>query len=168
MALRQSARMTNNTHRAAGPPPVAIDTGRLWAGGLATAVVAALAAAVGVLIATGLFDVEVLTPPGFTGSDVANYAIAAGIAALLATALIHLLIVAAPRPFAYFRWIIGLLIVAATLVPFASSATLATKVASATINLVVGIAIASLTTGIATRVTAGRSRPTAEGDPQLR
>jgi hypothetical protein len=142
-----------SSHRAGGPPPAAIDVGRLWTGGVATALVASLTAAVGVLIATGILDVEVLAPPGFTDSEMANYAIAAAVAALLATALIHLLIAAAPRPFAYFNWIIGLLIVVATLIPFASSVTLGTKVATAAINLVVGIAIASLTRGTAARVT---------------
>ena len=141
-----------SSHRSGGVPPMVIDAGRLWVGALATALVAALTAAVGVLIATGLFDLEVLAPPGFTDSELANYAIAAAVAALLATALIHLLIISAPRPFAYFHWIIGLLIVAVTLVPFTSSATLATKLATALINLVVGIAIASLTSGTAARV----------------
>ena len=37
-----------------------VDAGRLWTGGLATAVVAALVALVGVLIARGLFDIPVL------------------------------------------------------------------------------------------------------------
>jgi Family of unknown function (DUF6069) len=154
-----------NAYRAPGPSP-AFDAGRLWVGGLATALVAALTAGVGVLIATGLLDVEVLAPPGFTGSVVGDYAFAASIAALLATALIHLLLVAAPRPFAYFNWIIGLLIIVVTLLPFASAAELPTKLATAAINLVVGIAIASLTSGTATRV-ARTSRPTAGGDPAL-
>ena len=39
-----------------------VDAGRLWMGGLVTAVVAALVAVVGVLIARGLFDVPVLAP----------------------------------------------------------------------------------------------------------
>jgi hypothetical protein len=154
-----------NAYRAAGPPP-ALDAGRLWVGGLATALVAALTAAVGVLIATGLFDVEVLAPPGFTGSVTGDYAIAAAIAALLATALIHLLLVASPRPLAFFHWIIGLLIIVVTLLPFASAAELATKLATAAINLVVGIAIASLTSGTAARV-ARTSRRSAGGDPAL-
>jgi hypothetical protein len=119
-----------------------------------------------VLIVTGLLDVEVLAPPGFTGSATGDYAIAAATAALLATALIHLLLVAAPRPFAYFNWIIGLAIVVVTLLPFASAAELPTKLATAAINLVVGIAIASLTTGAARRV-ARTGRPTAGGDPAL-
>jgi hypothetical protein len=37
-----------------------VDAARLWTGGLATAVVAALVALVGVLIARGLFDIPVL------------------------------------------------------------------------------------------------------------
>ncbi|MET1042641.1 MAG: DUF6069 family protein [Microbacteriaceae bacterium] len=154
-----------NAYRAAGPPP-AVDAGRLWVGGLATALVAALTAAVGVLIATGLLDVDVLAPPGFTGSVIGDYAIAAAIAALLATALIHLLLVASPRPLAFFHWIIGLLIIVVTLLPFASAAELPTKLATAAINLVVGIAIASLTSGTAARV-ARTSRGTAGGDPAL-
>lgn len=38
--------------------------GRLWAGGAATAVVAALIAVVGILIARGVFGVPVLAPEG--------------------------------------------------------------------------------------------------------
>lgn len=41
-----------------------IDARRLWAGGVATAVVAALVAVVGLLIARGIFEVEVLAPKG--------------------------------------------------------------------------------------------------------
>jgi hypothetical protein len=42
---------------------VHVNAARLWTGGLATALVAALVAVVGVLIARGLFDVPVLAPP---------------------------------------------------------------------------------------------------------
>jgi Family of unknown function (DUF6069) len=129
-----------------------VDASRLWAGGFATALVAALIAAVGVLIATGLFDAEVIAPGGFTETEAVNYAIAAAIAALLATALIQLLIAAVPRPFAYFNWITGLAVVVVTLLPFASSQELSTKVATALINLVTGVAIASLTSGTAARL----------------
>jgi hypothetical protein len=155
--LERVARMTSTPRPSTQPAAVA--AGRLWAGGVATALIAALTAVVGVLIATGILDVEVLAPPGFTDSEAANYAIAAAVAALLATALIHLLIVSTPRPFSYFHWIMGLLILAATLIPFASSSSLSTKVATGAINLVVGIAIASLTSGTASRVVrqAGRA-----------
>jgi hypothetical protein len=43
-----------------GRDRVRVDAARLWTGGLATALVAALVAVVGVLIARGLFDVPVL------------------------------------------------------------------------------------------------------------
>jgi hypothetical protein len=132
--------------------PQLLDAGRLWAGGIATALVAALTAAVGVLITSGILNIDVLAPPGFTDSDLADYVIAAAFAALLATALIHFLIVAVPRPFAYFNWIMGLAILAMTLLPFASSGDTAAEVTTASINLVVGIAIASLTSGMAARV----------------
>jgi hypothetical protein len=134
------------------PQPIMFDAGRLWTGGLATALVAALTVTVGVLIATGLLDVAVLGPPGFADSELINYVVAAAFGALLATALIHFLIVAVPRPFRYFSWIMGLAILVVTLLPFLSSAEMATKVATAVINLVAGIAIASLTSGMAARV----------------
>jgi hypothetical protein len=148
--------MTNDEspypQRAAYPQRPVVDAGRLWAGGVATALVAALVAAVGFLIATGIFDLEVIAPGSFTDSEALNYAITAAIAALLATALIHLLIVAVPRPFAYFNWIIGLAVVVVTLLPFGSAEELSTKVATALINLVVGVAIGSLTSGMAARL----------------
>jgi Family of unknown function (DUF6069) len=147
------------------PQPVVFDAGRLWTGGIATALVAALTVTVGVLIATGLLDVNVLAPPGFTDSGLINYVIAAAFGALVATALIHFLIVAVPRPFAYFSWIMGLAVLVVTLLPFLSSADTATRVATAAINLVVGIAIASLTSGMATRVVRRRQNAVDPGPP---
>jgi hypothetical protein len=47
-----------------GRARVRVDAARLWTGGLATALVAALVAVVGVLIARGLFEVPVLAPTG--------------------------------------------------------------------------------------------------------
>lgn len=129
-----------------------VDARRLWAGGFATALVAALIAVVGVLIATGLFGFDVIAPRGFSASEAVNYAVAAAAAAFLATGLIHVLIAAVPRPFSYFHWIMGLAIVVVTLLPFASSQVLSTKVATALINLVTGAAIASLTSGTAARL----------------
>ena len=41
-------------------PALRLDAGRLWWGGLATAVVAGLIAMAGILIARGVFDVAVL------------------------------------------------------------------------------------------------------------
>jgi hypothetical protein len=115
-----------------------VDAGRLWTGGLATAVVAALVALVGVLIARGLFDIPVLAPAGegaLGNSNTARLAILAAFAALAATGLMHLLLVSTPRPFRFFSWIVSLLTLVAVLAPFMTEAKLATQVATAAIGL---------------------------------
>jgi hypothetical protein len=129
-----------------------VDAARLWTGGLATALVAALVAVVGVLIARGLFEVPVLAPTneGALGNaNTARLAVLAAVAALLATGLMQLLLLSTPRPFRFFTWIISLLTLVAVLAPFMTDAKLATKVATAAIFLVIGIAIGSLVSGAA-------------------
>jgi membrane associated rhomboid family serine protease len=129
---------------------VHVDAARLWTGGIATALVVV----VGVLIARGLFDVPVLAPEGegaLGNASTARLAILAAVAALLATGLMHLLLLSTPRPFRFFTWIISLLTLVAVLAPFMTDAELATQVATAAIGLVIGMAIGSLVSG------AGRS-----------
>ena len=133
-----------------------VDAARLWTGGLVTALVAALVAVVGVLIARGLFDVPVLAPIGegaLGNANTARLAMLAAVAALLATGLMHLLLLSAPRPFRFFTWIISLLTLVAVLAPFMTDAKLATKVATAAIVLVIGMAIGSLVSGSARSAT---------------
>ena len=140
-----------------------VDAGRLWTGGLATAVVAALVALVGVLIARGLFDIPVLAPAreGALGnSSTARLAILAAAAALVATGLMHLLLLSTPRPFRFFTWIVSLLTLLAVLAPFMTDAKLATQVATAAIGLVIGMAIGSLVSGAArSAIRLGRQYP---------
>lgn len=126
--------------------------GRLWAGGAATAVVAALIAIVGILLARGVFDVPILAPEGegtWGDADTGRYALYCALAALIATGLLHLLLVSTPRPQQFFSWIMGLATVAAALAPFATNGSTESKVATAVINLAVGIAIATLLNGAA-------------------
>jgi hypothetical protein len=52
---------------------VVIDAGRLWGGGVATALVAALAAAVGVLICRDLLNVKLVEPPLLRFTDSSSY-----------------------------------------------------------------------------------------------
>jgi Family of unknown function (DUF6069) len=132
--------------------PVEVNAGRLWAGGLATAVVAALVVIVGILLARGVFGVPVLAPEGdgaWGDADTGKYALYAALAALLATGLMHLLLLYTPRPWRFFGWIVGLATFGAVIAPFATNAQTSAKFATATINLVLGLAIGSLVSGAA-------------------
>jgi hypothetical protein len=129
-----------------------VDAGRLWAGGLATALVAALIAVAGILITRGLFGVSVLAPKGagvWGDASTAWYAVGAAVAALLATALMHVLLTYTPRPMRFFGWVMFLATAVAALAPFATGAGPAPKLFTATLNLVLGIAIGSLVAGTA-------------------
>src|SRR5690242_8166713 len=76
------------------PRRPAVDAGRLWAGGVATALVAALIAVVGILLARGVLGVAVLArqSAGVWGdASTGWYAAGAALASLAATGLIHVL-----------------------------------------------------------------------------
>lgn len=90
---------------------VHVNAGRLCVWGVATAVVAALAVLAGVLVTRGVLGIPVLAPKAasdFGDSSTAVYAGLAAGCALLATALLHVLLLGTPRPFMFFAWIIGL------------------------------------------------------------
>jgi hypothetical protein len=128
-----------------------VNPGRLWGGGIATAVVAGLAVAVGVYISRHILGIEVLAPRragSFGNSPTAVYALVAAGSALLATALLHVLLLGAPRPLNFFDWITVLALVIAVASPFAQMASLSSQVATALINLIVGVAVISLLTGV--------------------
>ena len=131
---------------------VHVNAGRLWAGGVATAVVAALAVVAGVLVARGVLGIPVLAPKAasnFGNSSTVVYAGLAAGCALLATALLHVLLLGAPRPLAFFVWITALADVVVAAAPFTQPAPLASKVFTAIINLLVGVAVISLLSGVA-------------------
>jgi Family of unknown function (DUF6069) len=133
-------------------PRFSIDAGRLWMGGVATAVVAALVAVVGVLIARGLFDVAVLAPKGKGAWGDASTAMLAGLAvgaALLATGLMHLLLLTTPRPGRFFTWIMVLATLAVVIAPLLTDEDAATRIATAAIYLAIGIAVGSLVSSVA-------------------
>src|ERR1700751_123193 len=89
-------------------PDRTVDARQLWSGGAATAVVAALIALAGILGCRWLFDIPILAPRqdgAWGNASTAGYAISAAVAALAATAIMHLLLIAAPRPRMFFAWI---------------------------------------------------------------
>jgi hypothetical protein len=128
-------------------PAARLDAGRLWMGGIATAVVAALVAVVGVLISRGLFDVPLLAPTregAFGDTSTAGLAGLAAVAALLATGLMHLLLVTTPRPRRFFTWIMALATLIAVILPLMTDAEASSRIATALINLSIGVAVGSL------------------------
>lgn len=144
-----------------------LNVGRLWAGGLATAIVAALAVVVGVYIARGVLGISVLAPEAASNlgnSTTVVYALLAAGCTLLATGLLHVLLLGAPQPLSFFVWITGLGVVAGAAAPFTQPAPLASKVFTAVINIIVGVAVISLLTGVARSATrpARTSAPASE------
>jgi hypothetical protein len=127
------------------PPAVArLDAGRLWAGGLATALVAALVAVAGIVVTRGLLHVPVLAPKGdgmWGNANTLTYALWSGAGALVATALLQVLVLTTPRYGRFFTWIMALAIAIATALPLGLVTDLTSRVATAVINLVIGIAI---------------------------
>lgn len=131
-------------------PHLTVNAGRLWAGGLATAAVAALIAVVGILVARGLFDIEVLAPKSagvWGAADTGWYALGAALAALAATGLMHVLLLTTPRPMRFFGWVVALATVVAMLAPWATEEGLGPRMYTAGLNLVLGVAIGSLVAG---------------------
>ncbi|MBN9100177.1 MULTISPECIES: hypothetical protein [unclassified Pseudonocardia] len=131
-----------------------LDATRLWTGGLATAVVAALIGLVGTLVVRVTARTAALTTP-IGGAALDTHAtvllcLSAAGAALVATGLAHLLMVSTPRPLAYLGWIVGLATAAATVLPLAVGGPLAAAAAAGVIHLVIGLAIGSLVAGAAT------------------
>jgi Family of unknown function (DUF6069) len=147
-----------------GPPqtrPV-VDARQLWAGGVATAIVAALVALVGVVVCRWLFNIPLLSPQSsgtYGDAHTTDVVILAAVAALLATGLAHLLLTAAPRPMTFFSWIVGLITLLLVLFPFSTSAPISQKVATAAVDLVIGIAIGSLLNGVGARALRQRRIP---------
>jgi hypothetical protein len=139
---------------------VVIDAPRLWGGGLATAVVAALVAAVGVLVCRDLLHVKLVEPPllKITNSFAGNYAITAFVAALLATGLAHLLSVVTPRPRIFFGWIVALVTVVTMVLPFTLDGNIKGKICAALINMVIGLCIASLLSAVLSRTVVDAER----------
>ena len=134
-----------------------VDAKTLWSGGVATAVVAGLIALVGILVCRWLFKIPILSPrqDGAWGdASTAGYVVAAAAVALVATGLMHLLLLAAPYPRVFFGWIIGLATVIAVVYPFSTTAPMSQKLATAVVNLILGVAIGTLVAEVSRR--AGR------------
>jgi predicted DCC family thiol-disulfide oxidoreductase YuxK len=133
-----------------------VDAGQLWAGGVATAVVAGLIALVGVLVCRWVFNIPVLAPRrdgAYGDAHTTTVVLVAAGGAIVATIVIHLLLIAVPRPLVFFGWIVALVTVIFVIFPFRTGAPLKQEVATAAVYLVIGVAIGSLLVSVADRAT---------------
>jgi hypothetical protein len=141
-------------------PSSGVAAGRLWATGAATAAVAALAAVVVTLLMRGVLDVPVFAPlhAGVWGDATTGYLAAwAAVAALVATGLLHLLLVTVARPRSFFTWIAALVTVAMMLLPFTADLKTSAQLASAVVFLVIGATVTGLLSATATSVAPDRA-----------
>jgi hypothetical protein len=121
-----------------------LDIRKLWSGGLATAVVAALVAFVGLLVARGIFKVPVLAPTdaGLVGdATTVGLCSLAALAALVGTGLLNLLLLTTPKPETFFTAIAGLATLAVALQPFTTQTRTDIQVATMLVYLATGVAI---------------------------
>jgi len=127
-----------------------IDAARLWSGGVLAGVVAAGVAVVGLLIARGVLDIPVLIERKghLVNASMVWYAVVAFLAGIVATGLLHALLAAAPQPYRFFGWIVGLATAIAVIVPFTTGAKLSSQVGVALINLAIGLCIGSIVSSI--------------------
>ncbi|RDI68305.1 DUF6069 family protein [Nocardia pseudobrasiliensis] len=134
-------------------PPARIRAGRLWAGGIGTAVVMALLVIVAILLVRGVFGIPVLAPEhegAYGTANTTTYALGAAGITLLATGLLHLLLQFMPSPLTFFYWITALCTAAAVILPFTVSADHDSQIATAAINLIAGVCLISVLGSVAT------------------
>jgi hypothetical protein len=134
-----------------GRPGPSVNAGRLWAGGGATAIVAALVAIVGILIARGIVGVAILSPKGagaWGNASTPTYAILSAVVALLATGLLHVLLLTAPRATLFFAWIMVLVTAIGVVLPLGLLHHNDNRIATSALNLVIGLVITLLLVGV--------------------
>ncbi len=134
-------------------PRLSVEAGRYWAGAIATALVAALIGFIAVVVFERVFSLTLVPPPDLlgTGSHQITYAVDGALLALVTACLQHLLILSTPRPQAFFGWIMGLIIVVITVLPFAWTSDARAALLSGLVSLVIGVAVWSLLASVATR-----------------
>lgn len=127
------------------------DAGRLWAGGVVTAIVAGGVALIAVLVTHKVLNVTLLNPDG--SREAADDAMVmlpmlAAIITLLATGLLHLLMTTTPQAPQFFGWIGALGMALVLLEVYFSSSDVTGRFATGAVYLVLGVAIISSLSGV--------------------
>jgi hypothetical protein len=149
-------------------PPLKVDGRKLWAGAVATALVAALVGIAGVLAIVRLLGIPIL---GARGGAVSNAIVfvplVSALAAIACAALLHVLVMTTPRPRLFFGAICTAVIVVLMLMVFLLPGTLEEKIATALLYAIIGIVILTLLSGVArTAIRYDTGGPTAQNPTQ--
>lgn len=127
------------------------DAGRLWAGGIVTAIVAAGVALVAVLVTHKLLHVTLLNPDG--SREAADDAMVmlpllAAIVTVFATGLLHLLMTTTPQAPQFFGWIGALGMALVLLEVYLSADEVTGRLATGAVYLLLGVVIISSLSGV--------------------
>ncbi|SDD87687.1 DUF6069 family protein [Rhodococcus tukisamuensis] len=130
-----------------------IAAGKFWSGAVAAALVTGLTALVVTLIVR-VFGLDPLAPPWLPDLTVAvRFAVLGFVATLLAAVLLYVLSATTPGGETFFGWIVGLLTLAAAVLPFAYDAVTGDRIATSVAHLAIGLPILGLLPGVASRAT---------------
>ncbi|MEX2274561.1 MAG: DUF6069 family protein [Actinomycetota bacterium] len=148
---------------------VRIDAGRLWAAGVATSMIAAVAALVVYLFAEGVFDVDLRVEDlGGGGRTDLTWVPVVGVsflAGILATAVLHAFLLFVPRPTVFFGWLAVLATAAACLVPLTMDVSNEVMYWLLGMYVVVGVVVISLLLAITRWVVVEEPRLTEPAAP---
>ncbi len=148
-----------------------VDAGRLWAAGIATALVAGLVTEVGILIARGLMHLAIFAPEGdglWGNANTTGYAVGAAVVALAATGVLHFLLLTTPRGTMFFGWIMSLLTVVAVVIPLNVIGARPEMIATTVLNVLIGLVVTTLLIGSAGGAQVRRRQQYAEPGYQTR
>lgn len=142
-----------------GSPRLGLEVGRYWAGALATVLVAALIGLAADFILEEVLNLEIQPTADLfgTGSDMAAWALAGAVFALLAAIVLYLFVLSTPRPRSFFGWVVALATVILAAVPFADLGEIVPAVLSAVVWIIIGSAVYSLLTGTLSRTVVQRT-----------
>jgi len=129
-----------------------LDFAGLFAGTMATALVAGLVALVGIIAARAVLHVEIIGPRGGRAFDAAapdQLTFLAAFGSFSAATLVQALVYVTPRPLLFFGLISWLITAAVSLWPLTTEAGAVSKVASTMVYLGIGTAISTLTATVA-------------------
>lgn len=136
-------------------PRLALNVGRYWGGALATVVIAALIGLVAWFVVERVADQDLQNPP--FGGGAMGWAVAGALFALVAAVLLHLFVVATPRPASFFGWVVALATIILAAWPFTGGDVTIGHVLTAVVWVVLGAAVWSLLTGVLSRTLVRRT-----------